>query len=887
MISWIWLRGLFLRRGGVLAGVAAGTAAAVALIGSLGAFFTASEASMTALSTARVAVDWQVEVQPGADPKAVLDTVRGFSRTQTALPVDFATTSGLSTTTQGTVQATGAGVVLGLPDGYAHSFPGQLRPLVGSSSGVLVAQQTAANLHVAPGDTVSIGRAGLPAVDVQVAGVVDLPQANTLFQKVGSPSGSQPSAPPDNVLLVPQAEWHQIFDPLAALRPDQVHEQVHVRLSHDLPAAPADAYDTVNGAARNLEAKLAGTGRVGDNLGAVLGSARSDAIYAQLLFLFLGLPGAVIAGLVTFDVARTGGDRRRREQALLRARGMALPQLLRLGVAEAAAAGMAGVLLGLGAALLVGRFAFGSASFGADPRSTVLDLALAALVGLGIATLAVAVPAWRDARNLTVASAARRVSRGRGASATILVAAILLLAGAVAVDVLVQRTGYELVLAPEGVPSVSITYWALLGPLCLWLGAALLVWWLMRTLLVRGRAGLSTLVRPVAGPLSGAVAGSLSRQHRLLARAILLVALAGAFAVATAVFNSTYAQQSEVDARLTNGGDVTVTEPPTATGPASFAGRLGATPGVVGVEPIQHRFAYVGSDLQDLYGVRPSTVVNATKLQDAYFSGGTAAQLVGRLAREPDGILVSAETVKDFQLQPGDRLTLRLRDGSSGDLVPVSFHYVGVVKEFPTAPRDSFMVANASYIAQATRSDAVGSFLIDTGGSSPGAVATRVRAAVGGSATVTDIASTRRLVGSSLTALDLRGLTQLELGFALVLAAAGAGIVPALALAERRHRFAVLVALGARSRQVGVFIGAEAILVTVGGIVAGAALGAALAELLVAVLTGIFDPPPSSLAVPWGQLLVVTAVLLTAALAAAAWTLQNSRDSPIDRLRTG
>jgi putative ABC transport system permease protein len=566
---------------------------------------------------------------------------------------------------------------------------------------------------------------------------------------------------------------------------------------------------------------------------------------------------------------------------------MALPQLLRLGVAEASAAGVAGVLLGIGAALVVGRFAFGSSSFGADPRATLLDLGLAALVGLGIATLAVAVPAWRDARSLTVASATRRVSRGRGASAAVLVAAILLLAAALVVDLLVQRTGYELVLAPEGVPAVSITYWALLGPLCLWLGAALLVWWLARSLLLRGRAGLATLAGPLAGPLAGAVAGSLSRQHRLLARALLLVALAGAFAVATAVFNSTYAQQSEVDARLTNGGDVTVTEPPTAAVPASFAARLAATPGVVGVEPIQHRFAYVGADLQDLYGVRPSTVVAATKLQDAYFSGGTADQLVGRLGREPDGILVSAETVKDFQLQPGDRLTLRLRDGRTGDLVPVSFHYVGVVKEFPTAPRDSFMVANASYVARVTGSDAVGSFLIDTGGSSPSAVSARVRAAVGGSATVTDIASARRVLGSSLTALDLRGLTRLELGFALVLAAAGAGVVPALALAERRHRFAVLVALGASSRQVGAFIVAEAILVTVGGIVAGAALGAALAELLVAVLTGIFDPPPSSLAVPWGHLLGVTAVLLAAAVAAGAWTLLSSRASPIDHLRTG
>ena len=887
MIALLWLRGLVTREPGPLAGVAAGTAAAVALLGSLGAFFTASEATMTARSIARVSVDWQVEVQPGASSSTVLDTVRGFPQTRAALPVAFASSSGLSASTQGAVQTTGSGAVVGLPDGYSRTFPGQLRPLVGAPEGVLVAQQTASNLHVAPGDAINVGRTGLPPVSTRVDGVVDLRQADSLFQKVGAPAGSQPTAPPDNVVLVPLSTWHLLFDPVLTARPDLVHEQVHVRLSHNLPTTPVDAYDTVTGEARNLEARLAGAGRVGDNLGAALGAARGDALYAQLLFFFLGLPGAAIAGLVTLDVARTGGERRRREQALLRARGTALAQLLRLGLAEAAAAGLAGVGAGLAAAFVVGRLAFGSSSFGADPRSTLLDLGLASVVGLGIAMLALAVPAWRDARSLTVATAARRVGRGRAAPAVVLVFAALFLAGAAVVYTLVQRSGYELVLAPEGVPAVSITYWALLGPLFLWLGAALLVWWLGRVLLVHGRGALGVLLAPLAGSLAGAVAGSLSRQHRLLARAVLLVALAGAFAVATSVFNSTYAQQSEVDARLTNGGDVTITEPPGAAVPPSFSARLAAIPGVAGVEPLQHRFAYVGSDLQDLYGVRPSTVVGAAKLQDAYFSGGGAAQVMARLGGQPDGILVSAETVKDFQLQPGDRLTLRLRDGRTGDLVPVSFRYVGVVKEFPTAPRDSFLVANAAYVAKATSNDAVGSFLVDTNGAPPAAVAARVRSAAGPTATVTDIGSTRRIVGSSLTALDLGGLTRLELGFALVLAAAGAGVVPALALAERRHRFAVLQALGARSGQLAAFIGAEAFLITAAGILAGALIGAALAEVLVAVLTGVFDPPPASLAVPWRQLLGITGVLLAAALGAAAWTLAASRRSTIDRLRTG
>lgn len=44
------------------------------------------------------------------------------------------------------------------------------------------------------------------------------------------------------------------------------------------------------------------------------------------------------------------------------------------------------------------------------------------------------------------------------------------------------------------------------------------------------------------------------------------------------------------------------------------------------------------------------------------------------------------------------------------------FHYIGIASEFPTAPKDSFLVANAAYVGRQTGSDAVGAFLVDTGG---------------------------------------------------------------------------------------------------------------------------------------------------------------------------
>ncbi|WP_232233315.1 hypothetical protein, partial [Sedimentibacter sp. B4] len=63
------------RRGGRLAAVALGIALAVGLIGALGAFLAASKATMTQRAVQAVAVDWQVQVQPGADTADVLAAI--------------------------------------------------------------------------------------------------------------------------------------------------------------------------------------------------------------------------------------------------------------------------------------------------------------------------------------------------------------------------------------------------------------------------------------------------------------------------------------------------------------------------------------------------------------------------------------------------------------------------------------------------------------------------------------------------------------------------------------------------------------------------------------------------------------------------------------------
>jgi putative ABC transport system permease protein len=880
MVALTWLRGLLARRRARLLSTAIGVAVGVALLASIGTFLSSTTSQMTQRAVARVPVDWQVQAQQGAKPADVLAQVKGYPSVKRALPVQFTTTTGLAATSGGSSQKTGPGRVLGLPPGYAAAFPGQLRTLSGSGSGVLLAQQTAANLHAKPGDTVQIGRQGKAPASVRVAGVVDLPAADSLFQQVGAPVGAQAQAPPDNVILLPAS----VFAQVEAGAP--VTTQVHAALTRSLPGSPSAAYTAASGQARNLETKLAGAGRVGDNLGTALDQARKDALYAQLLFLFLGVPGAVLAGMVTASIASAGADRRRRDAALLRTRGATTRQLVGVALAETALAGVLGVAAGLGAALIIGHAAFGTSSFGAGTLAAVLWAGGAALAGLAIAAASVALPAWRDARRLTVAGQRRHVGRADRAPWWARYGLdFLALAGAGLVYWQASKGGYNLVLAPEGVPQVSVNWYALLAPVLAWIGAGLLAYRLADLVLVRGRTPLARLLRPLAGELAPTVAATMGRQRRLLAGAVTLVALTAAFAGSTAVFNSTYQQQAEADARLSNGADVTVTESPGVhVGPAGAA-QLAKVAGVKSVEPLQHRFAYVGADLQDLYGVRPQSIGAAGKLQNGWFAGGSADQLMRSLSARPDGVLVSAETVLDFQLHPGDQVRLRLQDGRSKQFKTIPFHYVGVAKEFPTAPTDSFLVANASYVAKATGSDAVGSFLVQTDGTSPRTVAQALRAQVGTNAQVTDIVDQRKVIGSNLTAVELSGLTRVELGFALVLAAAASGLALGLGFSERRRTFAIASALGAKGRQLGGFVWSESVFVTGGGLVFGTAIAGGLSFMLVKVLTGVFDPPPDVLAVPWGYLGSLIVLILAAVTAAGALTLRALRRPAIEELR--
>jgi putative ABC transport system permease protein len=850
----LWIKGLLLRNSIRMWGAIVGVALTVALLASLGAFISSSDSIMTARAVKDVPVDWQILLSHSSDRQKVMKAVQETTPYQSLEEVGYADSPGFSASTNGTTQTTGAGQVLGVSKQYAHHFPSEIRYFLGSTDGVLIAQQTAANLHVSVGDLVTVKRVGLAPVKVKISGVMDLPNADSLFQAVGMPQNATPQAPPDNVLLMSSSMWHQLFDEQMKTRPDSVKTQLHLNISHQLPHDPSSAYVYVQQLANHVEALISGSGIIGNNLAARLGGVREDSLYARTLFLFLGLPGAILAALLTISIAASGSQLRREQQALLRTRGASIAQVLNFALIESLLVGIVGVLGGLLLSFIASKYITGAALI--FNVGTIIWLALAAICGFLLSIFSLLLPAWRDARYSTVESAKEIIGKRQKPVWKRTYLDVILLLIAVISYINSANSGYQLVLAPEGVAQTSVHYEAFIAPFCLWIGGTLLFMRLLSVALDKGRNIFATIFRPVAHNLSHVVSSSFSRQRKLLVRGAILVSLAFSFATSTAVFNTSYNAQGLVDAQLTNGADVTVSGS-TAANPANKLHELNNLKGVLNTQPMQHRFAYVGNDLQDIFGIDAQHIGDVTNISNAYFQNKDAKASLEKLSKQQDGIFVAEETAKDYQLQPGDLIKIRLQ-GKDHHYHIIPFHFIGIAREFPTAPKDAFLVANASYIAQKTGVNAYETILMHTN-IAPEQLAAQAKKVVADlpGVKVTEINSTQKTISTSLTSLNLHGLTNLELVFSILFIAGATGLVLALGMNERKRIYSILTAIGAKSNQLGAFLWSEGLLILTAGGIIGLSFGMMIAQILVKVLEGVFDPPPEFLQIPWGYLLIL------------------------------
>ena len=864
-------------------------AAAVALLGGMVLFIGNSLRTVSHSAVTSVPLDLQGPVSSYAKARSV---AAGIAKQPGVLQASATATAPLAKALHSGpagASSAGQGGVLAVPPGYLDHIKtfrilqGGLKP-----GGVVLDQQMAATLQARLGDTVRlVTRPGAKPVPLTVSGVAIVSQGDKLFQPLNPQTGPAPAQPPANIAVVPLDTFAQKLAPtLRTITPasvgssaqpgaqDGVHWQVQAQLD---PAplsssTPSNAYTRATQTTNRLQRTLPGQVQFVDNLSDELNTAAGDALYAQTLYIMLAVPGALIALGLAYLAALSTVERDRRDLSLLRARGATRRDLVKLAGSESAIVGVAAGLLGAGVALAaVELLVTGGAQLTLARGLLTGGICVAlAIAGAAAARIGASLSVMRG----SVAEGRRSAPRETRPLWRRLYVDVICLAVSGLIYWLTAKTGFSAVVNPDSNPTLSLSVYMFFAPALLWLGATLL---LVR---LRGRV-LSWAAGRAAGKRAtttrGFLLASAARRGGAINRGLVVVGLLLAFGVNVGIFSATYNQQANVDAQLTLGADVTAT----AAAQQGLAARVAAVPGVRATTAVDHSYAYVGPDLQDTYGIDASTFTNATSLRDSYFLDGSASQELQRLRSTPDGILVGKETITDYSLKRGDLLRLRVLDRQNGHFKVVPFHVVGVVQEFPSAPKDSFMVANGSYLAAASYTAGPNVVFAKANGD-PAAVAKRVAAATASSgAEVHNIREQTAKTTSSITTVDLVGISRIEEAFAIALAAGAMFLFVALGIAERRQELATMAALGTPLRRIGAFVWSEAVLVLGAGIVLAAGLGWLLSQMLVAMLQHVFDPPPDALAIPWGYLAGLGGAAVLATLIATWLASRGLRRLPL------
>ncbi len=790
---------------------------------------------------------------------------------------------------------------------YHQHYP-SVRLVVGAFArgSSLLSVEAARSLRTRIGGRVELAVPGRRTpLTLPVSGLADLSRAKPLFYSRQGTKLEDFLYVPNSVVVDPETFRDSILpafrtastDRGAALKSRPVQEIDVLVDRARLVADPATALRQSREIARAVRRLAPGQDYLIDNLSNTLAVASDDGAVAKRMFLFLGLPGALLAAILTAYAGGVLAAAARREQANLRIRGADGRHLMRLlayrTVAVAGAGSVLGTALGLVSVLLVlGPAALFEASAGQLAGSTALGVT----GGLAATGLALYVPGRRSLH--------REISQDRGEMSLAPAPAwrrlhldVPVLVVALVAELVALRVG-----AFDSLPgsvylgrAVSLPAYLMLGPVLAWVAGALLVARGLRSLLAR--VPLPTAPR-FGSPVSGTLRRSLRRRSWTSTAGIVTVGLVIAFGANLAIFGATYDTAKAADARYVMGADLRVTPSVLSTRPhsAGFASQL-RVPGVSSVAPVVFGLENsvltgpFNQDREDLAAIDPRSFRRTSSLPDSSFVGTTAAAAMSALSRDRRGLLVNATTADDLQIGDGDSVDVLFARGTKHQSL-VTLNVVALFTTLPGFPQGVDLVANLGYYHERVDSKEVDFFLVSTEGhDASGHVASASALQNGPGAqdplTVDTTETALDKDQSSLTALNVAGLLQLDSVYTLLLAAAGIAIFVFGLLLSRRREYVTLSALGMRGREIQTLVLAESALVTVGACIAGLLVGTGMAALLVHVLRPLFILAPG-MALPVARLAAVVGLAVGAALLSAVAASEVLRRLlPTELLREG
>lgn len=810
---------------------------------------------------------------------------------------------GTDTISAGSVVAPGPAKILGFDDTYAGRdstitiTKGRLTP-----TGAVVSAELARALHIGIGGRVTVALPDSSTTELEVSGIADLTQARSLFSSRRG-GDLETFVYTRNSIVVSPARFEDTVLPAyeraattrgARLKTPPVRE-IDISLERSrLAADPATAAEEVRQIGRAITAVAAHQDYLLNNISNTLDVAAGDAQVAKRLFIFLGLPGAVLAAMLAAYAGAVLADAQRREQATLRIRGASRRHLLRMLALRTSVLAAVGAVFGLVIGyVLAGAILGGGSLLRASTASLATSAFLGCLGGFAATGLALYVTGRRSIDreiNEDRAGLTRRAPLWRRARLDL-------------VGVVVVVVGTTLALrarAFDGAPgsvyfgrSVELNLLLLVLPVAVWIAGSLLAARLLGATLTR------TQPRSTSSPgraLPRLYRLSVGRRPWAIANGTVIVALIVGLSTCLAAFTASYDNAKLRDARYANGADIRITPSPTSqrTYRTSDADRFRTTavsevtPVVYGLSNVILRSART-SDPANLAAIDPDTYASVAPLTDVRFSPGTATSALATLRRDPTAVFLSEDMATFLRAKPGDPLKVILVRATN-DQVTVSLHIAGLFERLPGFPDGADALMSITEHTAKVPTKAPDFFLAATRSGDDAGLRHAVVELRRGPGTADHLQIDTRTTTlardqSSLASLNIAGLVDLDSTFSLAMAVVTIAIFVFGLLLARRREYVTLRAQGLEPGSVRTLIIAEAGTVAIAGSIAGIAVGTAMGFYFVTVLRPLFVLSPSY-SIPIAALMTpVLLVLAATAAAAIAGSRLVNRLDPTELLR--
>jgi putative ABC transport system permease protein len=804
----------------------------------------------------------------------------------------------------GSKPAPGAVRVFGFEDRYRERdrsiriVSGSYRPGHG-----LLSAEAARALSVEPGEVVRVEVPGMDRpLSVPISGITDLLRARSLFYSRQGQQLEQFVYVPNTVVVHPGTFAEAIvpaFQKATTTTGDVVRSrpvlEVDVTVERErLDADPGTALAQTRAVADAVTRIAPGQDDLIDNVSNTLQVARDDARTAKRMFVFLGLPGALLAAILAAYAGGVLAGALRREQAILRVRGANRRHLLRMHALRTLALAAVGSVVGLGLGLASAAAVLSS---GALARASSADLVTSALLGAGggfLATGAALYAAGRRAINREISEERAQLASRPPAWRRFRLDVALLLVVAVAEGVALRAGAFEGVAGSVYYGrSVSLRMHLVIVPIGVWIAGVLLSARLVERFLSR----LPLPSPPRFGrPLWGVLTRSVRRRSWAATGGVIIVALIFALGTSVASFTASYDRAKAADARFVVGSDLRVTPSPTSTveHPPGYADALhvagveAATPVVFSLlnAVVQSRF---NEDAANMAAVDPATFGRVAALADSNFVDWTAAGAMDALRRDPGGVFVGTELADLLALEPGDPVKVLFARGTKQQKLS-ELKVIGLFERLPGFPEGANVLVNLQRQVRLIPSTDASFFLARTTDGSPVTLERAASALREGPGSVDALQVDTRATAldkdqSSLAALNIRGLLTLDSAYALAMAATAIVVFVFGLLLQRRREYVTLRAQGMHAGELRSLLVMEAGGVVALGCVAGLLVGGAMAYFLVNVLRPLFVLQPPVLVPATGVAILTALVLGVSLLASLAATVLVNRLPPTELLR--